>query len=85
MDAPPGGDALRGFRTLIPESLLQTQMFRLLRVPGSTAQTAAGAAGAVFAPVPGGGDKPAVSYLCTLPVKGKFPALGTGETVTCYV
>ena len=85
MDAPPGGDALRGFRTLLPKSLLQTQMFRLLRVPGSTAQTAAGAAGAVFAPVSGGGDKPAVSYLCTLPVKGKFPALGTGETVTCYV
>lgn len=81
MDAPLGGDALRGFPPLLPKSLLQIQLFRLLRVPDPAAQAAAGSADAVFAPVPGGGDRPAVSYLCTLPAKGKFPALGTGGTV----
>ena len=63
MDAPLGSDALSGFRTLLPKSLLQTQLFRLLWVLGSAAQTAAGAAGAVFTPVPGRSDKPAETIL----------------------
>ena len=30
MDAPLGSDALSGFRTLLPKSLLQTQLFQFL-------------------------------------------------------
>lgn len=81
MDAPLGSDALSGFRTLLPKSLLQTQLFRLLWVLGSAAQTAAGAAGAVFTPVPGRSDKPAVFFFCVFPTQRKLSALGAGKAV----
>src|SRR5699024_3673679 len=81
MDAPMGSDALSGFRSLLPKSLLQTQLFRLLWVLGSAAQTAAGAAGAVFIPVPGRSDKPAVFFFCVFPTQRKLSALGAGKAV----
>src|SRR5699024_5892080 len=53
MDAPRGSDALSGFRTLLPKSLLQTQLFRLIWVLGTAALAPARTTPAVFTPVPG--------------------------------
>ena len=81
MDAPLGSDALSGFRTLLPKSLLQTQMFRLLWVLGPAALAPARTTAAAFTPVPGRSDKPAVFFFCVFPTQRKLSALGAGKAV----
>ena len=79
MDAPLGSDALSGFRTLLPKSLLQTQLFRLLWVLGPAALAPARTTAAAFTPVPGRSDKPAVFFFCVFPTQRKLSALGAGK------
>ena len=64
MDAAFGNNPLRYLFPLFPEGLLQAQFLGVSRVLGPAALSAAGAASAALAAVPGRGDKLALPLLC---------------------
>ena len=66
MDPPCRGNAQVRLLPFFPKGLLQAQLFGLLWGFGPAALTAAGAARAAFAAVPGGGDQLPVLLLGAL-------------------
>src|SRR5699024_6744085 len=85
MDAPCGGHAQVRLLPSFPKGTLQGQRFGLLWGFGPAALTAAGAARAAFAAVPGGGDQLPVLLLSALPPQRQFFALGTGKAALLRV